>query len=236
MLVFGLACMASSFSADLSQLVALRFLTGLGLGAAMPNAVTLISEYCPDRRRATLTNAMFCGFPLGAAFGGFLAAWMVPHFGWRSVLILGGTMPLITTVLLAIFLPESVRYMVARGASVERIRGLLRRVSVSAVHATSFTQGENEPVRQNLNGVATILSRRFIVGTAMLWFAYFMGLMIFYAMINWMPTLLKDAGLSQSSAALVSALFPLGGFGAIVSGWLMDRFNATIVVCGCASP
>ncbi len=56
----------------------------------MPNAVTLMSEYCPDARRATLTNAMFCGFPLGAAFGGFLAAWMIPQFGWRSVLVLGG--------------------------------------------------------------------------------------------------------------------------------------------------
>jgi MFS family permease len=56
----------------------------------MPNAVTLMSEYCSDARRATLTNAMFCGFPLGAAFGGFLAAWMIPQFGWRSVLVLGG--------------------------------------------------------------------------------------------------------------------------------------------------
>ena len=59
----------------------------------MPNAVTLMSEYCPEGRRATLTNAMFCGFPLGAAFGGFLAAWMIPHWGWRSVLVLGGVAP-----------------------------------------------------------------------------------------------------------------------------------------------
>jgi AAHS family 4-hydroxybenzoate transporter-like MFS transporter len=73
----------------------LRFVTGLGLGAAMPNAVTLMSEYCPDGRRATLTNAMFCGFPLGAAFGGFLAAWMIPQWGWRSVLALGGIAPLL---------------------------------------------------------------------------------------------------------------------------------------------
>ena len=77
-----------------TQLTVLRFVTGLGLGAAMPNAVTLMSEYCPDSRRATLTNPMFCGFPLGAAFGGFLAAWMIPQFGWRSVLMLGGVAPL----------------------------------------------------------------------------------------------------------------------------------------------
>ncbi len=89
-LLMGAACLLSGFSGTLNQLVVWRFITGLGLGAAMPNAVTLMSEYCPDARRATLTNAMFCGFPLGAAFGGFLAAWMIPQFGWRSVLVLGG--------------------------------------------------------------------------------------------------------------------------------------------------
>ena len=66
-----------------------RFVTGLGLGAAMPNAVTLMSEYCPERRRATLTNAMFCGFPLGAALGGFLAAWMIPQLGLSQRVGLG---------------------------------------------------------------------------------------------------------------------------------------------------
>ena len=75
-LIFAVACLASGFAPDLTTLSVLRFVTGLGLGAAMPNAVTLMSEYCPDSRRATLTNAMFCGFPLGAAFGGFMAAGM----------------------------------------------------------------------------------------------------------------------------------------------------------------
>ena len=113
----GVACLASAFAGDLTHLVIWRFITGLGLGAAMPNAVTLMSEYCPDGRRAMLTNAMFCGFPLGAAFGGFLAAWMIPLWGWRSVLVLGGTVPLVLTLLLLLLLPESVRYMVAEDAT-----------------------------------------------------------------------------------------------------------------------
>src|ERR671933_2555030 len=112
-LLMGAACLLSASSGALNQLVMWRFATGLGLGAAMPNAVTLMSEYCPDSRRATLTNAMFCGFPLGAAFGGFLAAWMIPAFGWRSVLLGGGVVPLVLVLLLFLLLPESVRYMVA---------------------------------------------------------------------------------------------------------------------------
>jgi AAHS family 4-hydroxybenzoate transporter-like MFS transporter len=71
------------------------------------------------------------------------------------------------------------------------------------------------------------------VGSVMLWVAYFMGLVIFYALINWMPILFKDAGIAPNTAALISALFPLGGIGAILSGWLMDRFNANIVIAVC---
>lgn len=232
-LLFGAACLASAFSGDLSRLVALRFVTGLGLGAAMPNAATLMSEYCPDGRRATVTNAMFCGFPLGAAFGGFLAAWMIPQFGWRSVLALGGALPLALTLVLLVRLPESVRHLVANGRPAERIRAVLGRIAPLPGSATSFSLGERQLAPGARGGLRLVLSRPYALGSVMLWLAYFMGLLIFYALINWMPILFKDAGMSQSTAALVSALFPLGGFGAIASGWLMDRFNATLVVACC---
>jgi MFS transporter, AAHS family, 4-hydroxybenzoate transporter len=233
-LVFGIACLAAGFfSSGLNELVAWRFITGLGLGAAMPNAVTLMGEYCPDGRRATLINAMFCGFPLGAAFGGFLAAWMIPQFGWRSVLILGGVVPLVLTLLLFLLLPESVRYMVAEGYPAERIRAALRRVSPTVADATSFTMHEKAPPTQGQSSIRVVLSKSYFVGSAMLWVAYFMGLVIFYALINWMPILFRDAGLSPSTAALITALFPLGGLGAIFSGWLMDRFNANIIIAVC---
>ncbi|MDM0067732.1 MFS transporter [Variovorax sp. J31P207] len=230
-LVFGLASLASSFSGSLDSLTVLRFVTGLGLGAAMPNAVTLTSEYCPDKRRAMLTNAMFCGFPLGAAFGGFLAAWMIPHWGWRSVLLLGGTVPVVLALLMLVALPESVRYMVARGQPAERIRRVLVRISATAAAATSFVLTERQaagPVAGS--GMAVVLGRSHRIGSFMLWLAYFMGLVIFYALINWMPILLKDAGMDPHKAVLVSALFPLGGVGAVFFGWLMDRFNANRII------
>jgi AAHS family 4-hydroxybenzoate transporter-like MFS transporter len=75
-----------------------------------------------------------------------------------------------------------------------------------------------------------VLSRPFIVGSAMLWLAYFMGLVVFYALVNWMPILLKDAGIEPSTATLISALFPLGGVGAVAFGLLMDRFNPNWII------
>ncbi len=229
-LVFGVACLGSSFAQSLEQLTALRFLTGLGLGAAMPNAVTLMSEYCPDRLRATLTNAMFCGFPLGAAFGGFLAAWLIPQFGWRSVLALGGIAPLVLALAMLAMLPESVRFMVARARPVEKIRATLARVSASAASAPSFSLSESRPSSTGKAGIALVLSRQYLVGSVMLWLTYFMGLVIFYALINWMPILFKDAGVEPRSATLIAALFPLGGCGAVLFGWLMDRFNGNKII------
>jgi AAHS family 4-hydroxybenzoate transporter-like MFS transporter len=230
--LMGIACLLAASAANLTTLTVWRFLTGLGLGAAMPNAVTLMSEYCPVRIRALMLNAMFCGFPLGASFGGFLAAWMIPHYGWRSVLVLGGVAPLVLTFVALFALPESVRYMVVNNYPVERIRVILGRISDSISQAAAFILQEPDGAGQHSRkrGPALILSRPFIVGTLMLWIAYFMGLVIFYGLINWLPLLLKDTGLSAQSATLISALFPLGGIGAIFAGWLMDRYNATLIV------
>jgi AAHS family 4-hydroxybenzoate transporter-like MFS transporter len=229
-LIFAVACFASAFSADLTQLTLLRFVTGVGLGAAMPNAVTLMSEYCPDQRRAVLTNTMFCGFPLGAAFGGFLAAWMIPQWGWRSVLELGGITPFVLAILMFLLLPESARYMVAHSYPVERIKAVLRRISAAAESATAFVMTEAKGAAHGKRGLAVVFSSHYAIGSVMLWVAYFMGLVIFYALINWMPILFKEAGIDAQHATLISALFPLGGVGAIFFGWLMDRFNGNRVI------
>ena len=231
-LLFGVACLASAYSADIKQLTILRFITGLGLGAAMPNAVTLTSEYCPESRRSMLTNAMFCGFPLGAALGGFLAAWMIPNFGWRSVLMLGGIAPLVLGVLLFLILPESVRYMVVKRWPVERIRAVLSRIAGhNVLAAQSFYMQEATGADKTAgSGIGVVLSRKYRVGSVMLWLAYFMGLVVFYALMNWMPILFKDAGIEPRTATLIAALFPLGGVGAIFFGWLMDRYNANRVI------
>lgn len=232
-LIFGLACLGSASATNLTQFTALRFVTGIGLGAALPNAVTMMSEFSQDRWRATVTNLMSCGFPLGASFGGFLAAWLIPHFGWRGVLVVGGGAPLLLSIVLLATFPESVRYMVARRHPVERIRATLARIAASAADAKSFIMTEEAPAVSGKGGIQVVLSREYIVGSLMLWLAFFMGLVIIYGSINWLTVLLRDAGLPPQRATLVSALFPLGGVGAVLCGILMDRFNPTRVIAVC---
>ncbi|QET06372.1 MFS transporter [Cupriavidus pauculus] len=227
---FGACSLATAFSPTLWWLTALRFLTGLGLGAAMPNAVTLMSEFAPAKRRAVLVNTMFCGFPLGAAAGGFFAAAVIPHFGWQSVLLFGGVAPLVLGVVLIFALPESVRFMVVRRYPAARIAAALKRVTGANVAAAErFTIHETAAVAQS--AIGTVLAPRYRLGSAMLWLTYFMGLVIFYLLTSWLPTLMKDAGFSIQRASLLTALFPLGGgIGTIAAGWLMDRMNPNKVV------
>ncbi|MET0815014.1 MAG: MFS transporter, partial [Pseudoxanthomonas sp.] len=141
----------------------------------------------------------------------------------------GGVAPLLLLAVMLFTLPESVRHQVARKVPVERIRAVLRRIHASAADATTYVMAE-KGTKAAGGGIALVLSGPYVVGTLMLWLAYFMGLVIFYALINWMPVLFKEAGLPAQTATLISALFPLGGVGAILFGWLMDRYNANRVI------
>ena len=127
-LAFGIGTLATAFIGDVSTLLAIRFLTGLGLGGAMPNAVAMTSEFSPHRRRATMVMIMFCGFSIGAALGGLLAAVLIPQFGWRSVFVVGGVAPLLLVPILALRLPESVRFLALTGRTPGRVAELLGQI------------------------------------------------------------------------------------------------------------
>src|SRR3954467_12675821 len=124
-LAFGIGTLATAFIGDVNTLLAIRFLTGLGLGGAMPNAIAMTSEFSPHRRRATMVMVMFCGFSIGAALGGLLAAALIPQFGWRSVFLVGGIAPLLLVPILALRLPESVRFLALTGTANARVAELL---------------------------------------------------------------------------------------------------------------
>src|SRR3954452_11858360 len=115
--LFGALTLATAFASSPTEMAILRLLAGMGMGAAMPNASTLLSEYAPLRRRSLMITIMFTGFNLGSAAIGFAAAYLIPQYGWRSVLILGGIVPLLLVPLLILFLPESARLLALRGAA-----------------------------------------------------------------------------------------------------------------------
>jgi MFS transporter, AAHS family, 4-hydroxybenzoate transporter len=228
---FGTFSILCSQANDVYQLSILRFLTGLGLGAAMPNTTTLLSEYVPEKSRGKLITIMFTGFNLGSALVGFGAALILGDYGWRGVLVAGGVIPLACIPLYLFLIPESARFMVVNKYPAERIAATLRRVvggdNFSA--ATQFTISEQKV--ETRAKAATLVSPAFRNITLSLWATYFMGLMVIYLLSGWLPTLIKDAGLPIERAANITAMFQLGGtVGALVVGYLMDRWTPNKVI------
>lgn len=229
-LFFGLCTLASALAASLTELTALRVLTGLGLGAAMPNAVTLLSEYAPDKHRSLLVNIMFCGFTLGASAGGFAAAWLIPAYGWESIFIIGGAIPIVLSVAL-LSLPESIRLMVLQGRPAAEITKVLKRIDK---RFEAPREGYSIPPREAAKGrapLAVLFSPSYRTGSFLLWLTYFMGLVVYYLLTSWMPTLMRESGFTLKQAATMTALLSLGaGVGPLLCGWLMDKVNAYRVV------
>ncbi len=224
-LAFGIGTLTTFFVNDVSTLLAIRFLTGLGLGGAMPNTVALTSEFSPHRRRATMVMVMFVGFSIGAALGGFLAAALIPQFGWRSVFIVGGVAPLVLVPILILRLPESVRYLALTGRANARVAELLAFINPKADFADGARYVVDEPTLKGIP-VQHLFRGGRTLSTLLLWVVFFMSLLDIYFLSNWLPTVLNDLGASISTAAVIGSMFQVGGVvGTFALGSIIDRFS-----------
>ncbi len=229
-LFFGVMSLLTLTADSVESLMVLRFITGLGLGGAMPNAIALTTEYAPRRIRATTVMIMFCGFSLGAALGGVAAASLITHFGWKAVFLLGGVVPCLAFGFVAALLPESIRYLVVQGGRGEKVAAILSRIDpAAAVPANAtFTVEEHKAkgfvVRQlfaNGRGPFTVL----------IWVVFFMSLLDLYFLTTWLPTIIHDSGIPVSRAALITAMYQVGGtLGTLLLGRLFDRFSPFVML------
>ena len=223
-LTFGLGTLATAFVSDVNTLLAIRFLTGLGLGGAMPNAVAMTSEFSPHRRRATMVMIMFCGFSIGAALGGLLAAALIPQFGWRSVFVVGGLAPLLLVPIVAWRLPESVRFLALTGQANACVAELLGQIDPKASFAPETQFVVHEPRLAGMP-VRHLFREGRALPTMLLWVVFFMSLLDLYFLSNWLPTVLNDLGASVSSAAVIGSMLQVGGVvGTFALGSIIDRF------------
>ncbi|WP_368621955.1 MFS transporter [Paraburkholderia sp. BR13444] len=228
--LFGVFTIATAFTQSPFSMAALRLLSGVGLGAAMPNSTTLLSEYAPQRKRALLITVMFTGFNLGSALIGFAAGWLIPVHGWRSVLIFGGALPLVLIPIQIWLLPESARLLAVRGAPAQRIGKVLGRMC-GVRFAGNEVFVSNEPPLPTRKPIGVLFSQGYGSMTIALWVTYFMGLLVIYLLTGWLPTLMKDAGLSVTTAANITAMFQIGGtIGAVLVGWVMDKARPAPVI------
>lgn len=222
---FALCMLATAWVSTIPQLQVVRFVTGLGLGAIMPNAMALVGEYSPKRSRVTLMMLVSCGFTLGAVLGGLLSAAMIPTFGWRSVFYLGAAVPLVMTALMYLHVPESLQFMVLRKGGQEQVAHCLRQI-VPGFTADADTRYLVTEAERGGAPVGELFRQGRAVMTMLLWIVNFMNLLNLYFLSNWLPTIAASAGLATETAVLVGTALQAGGvLGTVLMGPIIDRIG-----------
>jgi AAHS family 4-hydroxybenzoate transporter-like MFS transporter len=223
---FGVLTIAKAYAGSITSLTLLQFVAGLGVGGAMPNAIALISEYSPARRRALMVTVASAGYSVGASGAGFLTARLAAAHGWSTTFIIGGVAALMLTPALMLLLPDSIRFMVLSGERPAKLMRILKRIDPQLPPQPDFKLTSSE---EKLVGLP--VSHLFREGrgamTAFLWLAVFMDLLVIYYMTSWLPVTIHGVGgISVQDAAIAAALFSAAGlFGTPVVGQLMDWFG-----------
>ncbi|MFE2425261.1 MFS transporter [Streptomyces sp. NPDC059373] len=223
-LVFGVVTLVTPSVSSVGALETVRFFTGIGLGAALPGIISLASEYAPAKSRATIVGLMFCGFPMGAVVGGVVANWLIPAQGWGSVFYVGGVAPLVLLPLLVFKLPESARFLAARGDSVAAAK-TLEQLGIPA--GSAGTPGEGPGTTRS--PVAALFTQGNGPGTVLLWAAMFLTLLMTYFLVTWLPSVAVAAG-AKSGLLAVSTLNLGGVLGCLVIGRIADRRRPAVVI------
>jgi AAHS family 4-hydroxybenzoate transporter-like MFS transporter len=226
--VFGIMTLLCSLATGPTELIVMRFLTGMGLGAAIPSLVALTSEFAPRRRRSSFVLFIYCWLALGFVAAGLVSGFVIPQFGWRAMFVVGGALPLLLVIVIIAFLPDSPRYLLARPASAQRLRALLLRIDPSLPATTVVgpdAEDANAPSRAG-SLVVELLRRRWLASTLLLWVAFIANLAAFYSIQSWMPSIVGAFG--QEPSVIIATL--VNTVAATAIGPTMDRFNPFLIL------
>jgi len=229
-LLFAIFTLVTVWVTSFDELLALRFLTGIGLGGLAPNAVALTSEFAPKRLRAAFVSLQWSAFPLGGVAIGLLASVLITGWGWQSLFLIGSVVPLLLVVVLIFALPESVSFLLTRGLDPTGAREIVHKMApeISTSADTRYVVSE-----EKLPGVP--MKHLFTEGraavTLLLWVPFLSSFLILIFVTSWIPTLLRAGGLSMAQVGLAIALNSLGSFfGSAAVGRLMDRYGTYTVL------
>ncbi|TCM69190.1 AAHS family 3-hydroxyphenylpropionic acid transporter [Acinetobacter calcoaceticus] len=202
--IFAIFTLMTAWVNSFYTLLAVRFLAGVGMGAALPNLITLASEATTAENRGRAVGLMYCGLPVGALL---LSVWSAFDMSgnWKTIFYLGGLLPLFVIPLMIYCLPESKEYL------------------------QSLKHQAEDKIQQA--GFKVIFSAEYIGRTLLLWVSYFFTLMVVYIMLSWLPSLFMELGFSRQQGSMAQVFFMIGAFfGTITLGILIDRWNKVLVI------
>jgi AAHS family 4-hydroxybenzoate transporter-like MFS transporter len=228
--VVGFSTLMGSTAHSPNELFTWRLLTGIGLGASLPNALAMGAEYAPLKSRTALVALLACGISLGSATSGLIAPPILDFGGWRALFVVGGCVALLAWLPL-FAMPESLRFLAARGSDPERIGRLLERLDSAHKYQPGNVYTLPEQTSAHKLSVGHLLTPRLAPATLLLWLVFFLNLGLLYVMSTWLSTLLNEGGLPLSQALRIAAMFQIGGVvGGFGLAWLMQRWGPFLVL------
>jgi len=230
--VAGGGMILSAFAQSPGQLMALRVITGLGVGGILACSNVIASEYASRRWRGLAVSLQSTGYALGATIGGSIAVWLLTAHGWRSVFLFGGLATLAVMALVLWKLPESLDYLLTRSPSdavLARVNRLAARLDVAPLKA--LPARPKAGAEASRSKVLALLAGASLRPTLLVWGSFFLTMFGFYFVMSWTPKLLAASGLSAQQGVTAGVLLSLGGiFGTALLGFLGARFRINRVL------
>ena len=216
------------FAENPTQFGVLRFIAGLGIGGVLPNLVALTSEYAPQKLRSTLVTGVFSGYAMGGIMAALLGTWLTPSFGWQIMFWIAG-IPLLVLPLLFIFLPESLAFLVKQQKT-EKALAIVQKLSPEDKVTPQTVLVFNES-KVPAASISALFKQGRLPGTLLFWLAFFMCLLMLYALGSWLPKLMMAAGYSLGSSLTFLLALNIGAvIGTAGGGMLADRFHIKPVI------
>jgi MFS transporter, AAHS family, 3-hydroxyphenylpropionic acid transporter len=200
--LFGVFSILTAIVTTYNGLLFARFMTGVGLGAALPNLVALASEAVSEKARGRAISLMYCGMPIGGVVISLLASTSLSE-DWKVIFYVGGILPLLVIPLMMWFLPES----------------------------RAFLATQNQQQNTPQSSFKDLFNQHFRTPTILLWIGYFFTMMVVYMLLNWLPSLFMELGFEKKVANSIMMFFSVGAFlGTVILGVLVDRWKMHNVI------
>lgn len=218
--LFAVATLLTARVTGIAQLAALRFVAGLGLGAAVPGLIAIVAGYTTSRLRSPAVTVAAASQVLGAVIGGAMVARMVPALGWQSAFVLGGIAPLLLLAIAHPIVPESAHWLLLRHGDNAAVAHILRSMGMAAQTGATYLVATTRAT--SAISISSLLAPGFRRGTIAFWGICLAGSVFFSLLVSWLPTVIRDSGATLSRAIFTSVVLNAGGFlGALTISWLM---------------
>lgn len=227
---FGAMTMAQGWVGNPNELLALRFLDGIGIGAMIPNGAALIAEFTPRRERALALAIGMTFIAVGGMIAGLIGSALIGPYGWQGLFEALGAIGLVVALLLLLLLPESPIYLANAGAPQDRLRAIAAKCGLAACDGP-ITANDPRAASTHRTPLSALFAPGVASSTVFLWLAFFFCLLANYSMFSWVPAMLAGLGFPPPTTGLGMTWLSLGGVvGGVGSGWLIKTFGSRTVV------